>query len=196
MRHRIVALTVSIGCRPVDASSTRRPAQAASRGVRQHVHLSSIHRGRSRLHADGGIFLVGAPAYPFLTVLVAAVDLPTITGHDAASGADPVYNGNHRSPRRSSANSRQSPGVRNDLSRVLGVRYGNSAIDLSATSMAAAGDIQAAISNAAGGQLPKNLPSLRTLQKVNPAEPYDPGLCRSFRRVANHGRWRIMREIS
>ena len=106
-----------------------------------------------------GIFLVGAAAYPFLPVApLPQVDFPTIQVTTQLPGADPVTMASSVTAplERQFA---QIPGVTQmTSSSVLGVSSITVQFDLSRNIDAAAGDIQAAI-NAAGGQLPKNLPS-------------------------------------
>src|SRR3954447_6490825 len=117
-----------------------------------------------------GIFLVGAAAYPFLPVApLPQVDFPTIQVTTQLPGADPV----------TMASSVTAP-LERQFAEIPGVSemtsssaIGQSSItvqfDLNRDIDAAAGDVQAAI-NAAGGQLPKNLPSPPSYRKVNPAD--------------------------
>ena len=118
-----------------------------------------------------GIFLVGAAAYPFLPVApLPQVDFPTIQITTMLPGADPVTMASSVTAplERQFA---QIPGVTQmTSSSVLGVSSVTVQFDLNRNIDAAAGDIQAAI-NAAGGQLPKNLPSPPNYKKVNPADP-------------------------
>src|SRR4051795_2690938 len=117
-----------------------------------------------------GIFLIGAAAYPFLPVApLPQVDFPTIQTTAQLPGADPV----------TMASSVTAP-LERQFAQIPGVTQmtssstlGNSAItvqfELNRNIDGAAQDIQTAI-NAAGGQLPKNLPSPPTYRKVNPAD--------------------------
>src|SRR6201994_3488884 len=117
-----------------------------------------------------GIFLVGLASYPFLPgAPLPQVDFPTIQVTTQFAGADPV----------TMASSVTAP-LERQFAEIPGVTQmtsssvlGTSAIivqfDLDRNIDAAAGDIQAAI-NAAGGQLPKNLPSPPSYRKVNPAD--------------------------
>ena len=118
-----------------------------------------------------GILFVGAAAYPFLPVApLPQVDFPTIQVTTMLPGADPVTIASSVTAplERQFA---QIPGVSQmTSSSVLGVSSVTVQFDLSRNIDAAAGDIQAAI-NAAGGQLPKNLPAPPNYKKVNPAEP-------------------------
>jgi hydrophobe/amphiphile efflux-1 (HAE1) family protein len=117
------------------------------------------------------ILLVGAAAYPFIPVApLPQVDFPTIQTTTMLPGADPVTMASSVTAplERQFA---QIPGVTQmTSSSVLGVSSITVQFDLNRNIDAAAGDIQSAI-NAAGGQLPKNLPSPPSYKKVNPAEP-------------------------
>jgi hydrophobe/amphiphile efflux-1 (HAE1) family protein len=118
-----------------------------------------------------GILLVGAAAYPFLPVApLPQVEFPTIQVTTQLPGADPVTMASSVTAplERQFA---QVPGVTQlTSSSVLGVSSIAVQFDLSRDIDAAAGDVQAAI-NAAGGQLPKNLPSPPNYRKVNPGDP-------------------------
>ncbi len=116
-----------------------------------------------------GIMLVGIAAYPLLPVApLPQVDFPTVQVSAQLPGASPE----------TMASSVTQP-LERQFGQIPGVTQmtssstlGNSAItvqfDLSRNIDGAAQDIQTAI-NAAGGQLPKNLPSPPTYSKVNPA---------------------------
>ena len=116
------------------------------------------------------ILLVGIAAYPLLPVApLPRVDFPTINVSGALPGASPE----------TMASTVAQP-LERQFSQIPGVSQmtsisvlGNSQIvvqfDLDRNIDAAAGDITAAI-NAAGGQLPKNLPTPPTYRKVNPAD--------------------------
>jgi hydrophobe/amphiphile efflux-1 (HAE1) family protein len=118
-----------------------------------------------------GILFVGAAAYPFLPVApLPQVDFPTIQVTTQLPGADPVTMASSVTAplERQFA---QIPGVTQmSSSSVLGVSSVTVQFELGRNIDAAAGDIQAAI-NAAGGQLPKNLPSPPSYRKVNPSDP-------------------------
>jgi hydrophobe/amphiphile efflux-1 (HAE1) family protein len=118
-----------------------------------------------------GILFVGAVAYPFLPVApLPQVDFPTIQVTTQLPGADPVTIATSVTQplERQFA---QIPGVTQmTSSSVLGTSSIAVQFELSRGIDAAAGDIQAAI-NAAGGQLPKNLPSPPSYRKVNPSDP-------------------------
>jgi HAE1 family hydrophobic/amphiphilic exporter-1 len=117
-----------------------------------------------------GILFVGLVAYPFLPVApLPQVDFPTIQVSASLPGANPE----------TMASSVAQP-LERQFSQIPGVSQMSSTSALGSTSItvqfdlnrdidAAAQDIQAAIS-AAGGQLPKNLPSPPTYRKVNPAD--------------------------
>ena len=117
-----------------------------------------------------GILLVGAAAYPLLPVApLPQVDFPTLQVTAQLPGASPE----------TMASSVTAP-LERQFGQIPGVSQmtssstlGNSAItvqfDLNRSIDGAAQDIQTAI-NAAGGQLPKNLPSPPTYRKINPAD--------------------------
>jgi hydrophobe/amphiphile efflux-1 (HAE1) family protein len=116
------------------------------------------------------LFMVGLAAYPFLPVAaLPQIDFPTIQVSVSLPGASPD----------TMAATVAQP-LERQFGQIAGVTQitstsvlGSSAItvqfDLSRNIDGAAQDIQAAI-NAAGGQLPRNLPSPPTYHKVNPAE--------------------------
>ena len=117
-----------------------------------------------------GILFVGIVAYPLLPVApLPQVDFPTIQVSASLPGASPE----------TMASSVAQP-LERQLAQIPGVAQmtstsslGSSAVtiqfDLNRAIDGAANDVQAAI-NAAGGQLPKNLPSPPTYRKVNPAD--------------------------
>jgi len=117
-----------------------------------------------------GILFVGLVAYPLLPVApLPQVDFPTIQVAASLPGASPE----------TMASSVAQP-LERQLAQIPGVTQmtstsylGTSAVtiqfDLNRNIDGAANDVQAAI-NAAGGQLPKNLPSPPTYRKVNPAD--------------------------
>jgi HAE1 family hydrophobic/amphiphilic exporter-1 len=117
-----------------------------------------------------GILLVGLAAFPLLPVApLPQVDFPTIQVTTQLPGADPET--------MASAVAQPLeyqfaaiPGVSQLTSTsVLGTTQINVQFDLNRNIDAAAQDIQSAI-EAAGGQLPKNLPSPPQIKKVNPAD--------------------------
>src|SRR4051812_3794731 len=117
-----------------------------------------------------GILFVGIVAYPRLPVApLPQVDFPTIQVSAQLPGASPE----------TMASSVAQP-LERQFAQIPGVSQMTSASALGSTSVtvqfdldrnidAAAQDIQTAI-NAAGGQLPKNLPSPPTYRKINPAD--------------------------
>jgi hydrophobe/amphiphile efflux-1 (HAE1) family protein len=117
-----------------------------------------------------GLFLVGAVAYPLLPVApLPQVDFPTIQVSASLPGASPE----------TMASSVAAP-LERQFAEIPGVAQltstsalGSTAItiqfDLNRNIDGAATDVQQAI-NAAGGQLPKNLPNPPTYRKVNPAD--------------------------
>ena len=117
-----------------------------------------------------GVVFVGIIAYPKLPVApLPQVDFPTIVVSASLPGADPS----------TMASSVAQP-LETQFSQIPGVAQMTSTSTLNSTSVtiqfdldrnidAASNDVQAAI-NAAGGQLPKNLPSPPTYRKVNPAD--------------------------
>src|ERR1700730_6259779 len=117
-----------------------------------------------------GILFVGVVAYPLLPVApLPQVDFPTIQVSATLPGGSPE----------TMASSVAQP-LERQLAQIPGVAQmtstsslGSTAItiqfDLNRSIEGAANDIQAAI-NAAGGQLPKNLPPPPTYRKVNPAD--------------------------
>jgi hydrophobe/amphiphile efflux-1 (HAE1) family protein len=117
-----------------------------------------------------GIFLVGLISFPLLPVApLPQVEFPTIQVSASLPGASPE----------TMASSVATP-LENKLSQIAGITQMSSTSSLGSTSItiqfdldvsinAAAQDVQSAI-NAAGGQLPSQLPSPPTYRKVNPAD--------------------------
>src|SRR6059058_1451274 len=117
-----------------------------------------------------GILFVGVVAYPLLPVApLPQVDFPTIQVSASLPGGSPE----------TMASSVAQP-LERQLAQIPGVAQmtstsslGSAAVtiqfDLNRSIDGAANDVQGAI-NAAGGQLPKNLPSPPTYRKVNPAD--------------------------
>src|ERR1700754_2478868 len=117
-----------------------------------------------------GVLFVGLVAYPRLPVApLPQVDFPTIQVSSSLPGASPETMASAVAQPLETQFA-QIPGVSQMTSTSV---VGSSAItiqfDLDRNIDAAANDVQAAI-NAAGGQLPKNLPSPPTYRKVNPAD--------------------------
>jgi hydrophobic/amphiphilic exporter-1 (mainly G- bacteria), HAE1 family len=117
-----------------------------------------------------GILFVGLVAYPLLPVApLPQVDFPTIQVSANLPGASPetMASSVAQPLERQFA---QIPGVAQMTSTSsLGSAAVTIQFDLNRSIDGAANDVQAAI-NAAGGQLPKNLPSPPTYRKVNPAD--------------------------
>ncbi|MBR0938642.1 multidrug efflux RND transporter permease subunit [Bradyrhizobium jicamae] len=117
-----------------------------------------------------GILFVGMVAYPLLPVApLPQVDFPTIQVSASLPGASPE----------TMASSVAQP-LERQLAQIPGIAQMTSTSSLGSTAITiqfelnrsidgAANDIQGAI-NAAGGQLPKNLPTPPTYRKVNPAD--------------------------
>jgi hydrophobic/amphiphilic exporter-1 (mainly G- bacteria), HAE1 family len=117
-----------------------------------------------------GILFVGLVAYPLLPVApLPQVDFPTIQVNANLPGASPetMASSVAQPLERQFA---QIPGVAQMTSTsYLGTAAVTIQFDLNRSIDGAANDVQGAI-NAAGGQLPKNLPSPPTYRKVNPAD--------------------------
>jgi len=117
-----------------------------------------------------GVLFVGLVAYPRLPVApLPQVDFPTIQVNASLPGASPD----------TMASAVAQP-LETQFAQIAGVSQMTSTSVVGSSSItiqfvldrnidAAANDVQAAI-NAAGGQLPKNLPSPPTYRKVNPAD--------------------------
>src|SRR5271169_59826 len=117
-----------------------------------------------------GILFVGVVAYPLLPVApLPQVDFPTIQVSASLPGGSPE----------TMASSVAQP-LERQLAQIPGIAQMTSTSSLGAAAITiqfdlnrnidgAANDVQGAI-NAAGGQLPKNLPSPPTYRKVNPAD--------------------------
>src|SRR5882757_6671443 len=117
-----------------------------------------------------GILFVGAVAYPFLPVApLPQVDFPTLQITTMLPGADPVTMASSVTAPLERQFAQIAGVSQMTSSSVLGVSSITVQFDLNRNIDAAAGDVQAAI-NAAGGQLPKILPSPPNYQKVNPAD--------------------------
>ena len=117
-----------------------------------------------------GVLFVGLVAYPMLPIApLPQVDFPTIQVSASLPGASPE----------TMASSVAQP-LERQFAQIPGVAQMTSTSSLGSTSVTiqfdlnrsidgAANDVQGAI-NAAGGQLPKNLPTPPTYRKVNPAD--------------------------
>jgi hydrophobic/amphiphilic exporter-1 (mainly G- bacteria), HAE1 family len=118
----------------------------------------------------GGIFLVGLVVYPLLPVApLPQVDFPTITVSASLPGASPeTMASSVATPLEYQF--AELPGLAQMTStNVLGNSQITLQFDLNRNIDAAAQDVQTGI-DAAGGQLPKNLPNTPTYKKVNPAD--------------------------
>ncbi len=116
------------------------------------------------------IFLAGAAAYPFLPVSpLPAVEFPTISVTGSYPGASPATMATAvATPLETQFG--QIPGLAQMTSvNVLGSSQITLQFDLSRGIDAAAVDVLEAI-NAAGGQLPKDIPNPPTFRKTNPAD--------------------------
>jgi hydrophobic/amphiphilic exporter-1 (mainly G- bacteria), HAE1 family len=117
-----------------------------------------------------GLALIGLAAFPFLPVApIPQVDYPTILVSAQLPGASPeIMASSVAQPLETQF--AQIPGVAQMTSTsVLGGTQITLQFELDRNIDAAAGDVQSAI-NAAGGQLPKNLPSPPSYRKYNPAD--------------------------
>src|SRR5580692_8047422 len=117
-----------------------------------------------------GILFVGVVAYPLLPVApLPQVDFPTIQVSATLPGGSPetMASSVAQPLERQLA---QIPGVAQMTSTSsLGVAAVTIQFDLDRNIDGAANDVQSAI-NAAGGQLPKNLPSPPSYRKINPSD--------------------------
>jgi hydrophobe/amphiphile efflux-1 (HAE1) family protein len=117
-----------------------------------------------------GIFLVGLAAFPMLPVApLPQVDFPTILVSAQLPGASPEIMASSVAQPLETQFTQISGVAQMTSTSVLGTTQITLQFDLNRNIDAAAQDVQAAIS-AAAGQLPKNLPTPPTYRKVNPAE--------------------------
>ena len=117
-----------------------------------------------------GILLVGLVAFPLLPVApLPQVDFPTIVVTAQLPGASPETMASSVATPLEYQFSEISGVTQMTSTSVLGTAQITIQFDLGRNIDAAAQDIQAAI-DAAGGQLPKNLPSPPSYRKVNPAD--------------------------
>src|SRR5450631_522845 len=118
----------------------------------------------------GGILLLGIVAWPMLPVApLPQVDFPTVTVSASLPGASPeTMASSVATPLEYQF--AEIPGLSQMTStNVLGNTQITLQFDLDRNIDAAAQDVQTGI-DAAGGQLPKNLPTSPTYRKVNPAD--------------------------
>ena len=140
-----------------------------------------------------GILFVGLVAYPLLPVApLPQVDFPTIQITASLPGASPetMASSVAQPLERQFA---QIPGIAQMTSTsYLGTASVTIQFDLNRSIDGAANDVQAAI-NAAGGQLPKNLPDAADLSQGQSGGLADPAAVRDLRHAAAHHRQRQRR---
>ncbi|MEA3149092.1 MAG: hypothetical protein QOD56_31 [Gammaproteobacteria bacterium] len=118
----------------------------------------------------GGIFLVGLVVYPLLPVApLPQVDFPTVVVSASLPGASPETMASSVATPLEYQFAEISGLSQMTSTNVLGSTQITLQFDLNRNIDAAAQDVQTGI-DAAGGQLPKNLPSPPTYRKVNPAD--------------------------
>jgi hydrophobe/amphiphile efflux-1 (HAE1) family protein len=118
----------------------------------------------------GGIFLVGLVVYPLLPVApLPQVDFPTIQVSALLPGASPETMASSVAQPLEYQFAQISGLTQMTSSNLLGASVITLQFDLNRNIDAAAQDVQSGI-DAAGGQLPKNLPTPPTYKKVNPAD--------------------------
>jgi HAE1 family hydrophobic/amphiphilic exporter-1 len=118
----------------------------------------------------GGIFLVGLVVFPFLPVApLPQVDFPTISVSASLPGASPETMASSVATPLETQFAQISGLTQMTSTNALGTTQVTLQFDLNRNIDAAALDVQSGI-DAAGGQLPKNLPTPPTYKKVNPAD--------------------------
>jgi HAE1 family hydrophobic/amphiphilic exporter-1 len=118
----------------------------------------------------GGIFLIGLVVYPLLPVApLPQVDFPTILVSASLPGASPETMASSVATPMEYQFAEISGLTQMTSTNVLGSTQITLQFDLNRNIDAAAQDVQTGI-DAAGGQLPKNLPTPPTYRKVNPAD--------------------------
>ena len=118
----------------------------------------------------GGIFLIGLVVYPLLPVApLPQVDFPTISVSANLPGASPETMASSVATPLEYQFAEISGLTQMTSANVLGNTTITLQFDLNRSIDAAAQDVQTGI-DAAGGQLPKNLPTPPTYRKVNPAD--------------------------
>jgi hydrophobe/amphiphile efflux-1 (HAE1) family protein len=118
----------------------------------------------------GGIFLVGLVVYPLLPVApLPQVDFPTVQVSASLPGASPETMASSVATPLEYQFAQISGLSQMTSTNVLGNTQITLQFDLNRNIDAAAQDVQTGI-DAAGGQLPKNLPAPPTYRKVNPAD--------------------------
>jgi hydrophobe/amphiphile efflux-1 (HAE1) family protein len=117
-----------------------------------------------------GLFLVGLAAFPFLPVApLPQIDFPTLLVTVNLPGASPEIMASSVAQPLETQFAQISGVAQMTSTSVLGTTQITLQFNLDRNIDAASQDVQAAI-DAAGGQLPKNLPSPPSYRKVNPAE--------------------------
>src|ERR1700744_4054134 len=118
----------------------------------------------------GGIFLVGLVVFPLLPVApLPQVDFPTISVSASLPGASPETMASSVATPLETQFAQISGLSQMTSTNALGTTNITLQFDLNRSIDAAAQDVQTGI-DAAGGQLPKNLPTPPTYKKVNPAD--------------------------
>jgi HAE1 family hydrophobic/amphiphilic exporter-1 len=118
----------------------------------------------------GGIFLVGLVVFPLLPVApLPQVDFPTISVSATLPGASPETMASSVATPLETQFAQISGLTQMTSTNALGTTQVTLQFDLNRNIDAAAQDVQTGI-DAAGGQLPKNLPTPPTYKKVNPAD--------------------------
>jgi hydrophobe/amphiphile efflux-1 (HAE1) family protein len=118
----------------------------------------------------GGIFLVGVVVFPLLPVApLPQVDFPTISVSASLPGASPETMASSVATPLETQFAQISGLTQMTSTNALGSTQVTLQFDLNRNIDAAAQDVQTGI-DAAGGQLPKNLPTPPTYKKVNPAD--------------------------
>jgi HAE1 family hydrophobic/amphiphilic exporter-1 len=118
----------------------------------------------------GGIFLVGLVVFPLLPVApLPQVDFPTISVSANLPGASPETMASSVATPLETQFAQISGLTQMTSTNALGTTSITLQFDLNRNIDAAAQDVQTGI-DAAGGQLPKNLPTPPTYKKVNPAD--------------------------
>jgi hydrophobe/amphiphile efflux-1 (HAE1) family protein len=118
----------------------------------------------------GGIFLLGLVVFPFLPVApLPQVDFPTISVSASLPGASPETMASSVATPLETQFAQISGLTQMTSTNALGTTQITLQFDLNRNIDAAAQDTQAGI-DAAGGQLPKNLPTPPSYKKVNPAD--------------------------
>jgi hydrophobic/amphiphilic exporter-1 (mainly G- bacteria), HAE1 family len=117
-----------------------------------------------------GLFLIGLAAFPFLPVApLPQIDFPTILVTAQLPGASPEIMASSVAQPLETQFAQISGVSQMTSTSVLGTTQVTLQFNLDRNIDAAAQDVQSAI-DAAGGQLPKNLPTPPTQRKVNPAD--------------------------